>query len=168
MNVWKAVASVLAAGAGLVLVLVLGGRYEGAALLAYVLCAGAAGLGVLARRVAVALPPAVPFGRLLARPPRQVEPVRQLETIRRGLSAATWSDAELRFRLAPMVREIAAARLSRRYGVDLGRQPDQARAVIGGGRVWELAAPRGMAPGREPGGWSAQELQELLDELEAI
>lgn len=168
MSVWKVAVAVLAAAAGLALALLLGRRSAGVALLAYVLFVGAVALVVLTRRLGAALPPTAPFERLLATAPRRVEPVSQLETIRRGLSAASWNKAELHFRLAPMVREIAAARLSRRYGVDLDRQPEQAEALIGGGRLWELAGPAGRPGGRDGAGWSRQELEELLDELEAI
>ncbi len=169
MSAWKITATVLAATAGVVLALLLAGWSDGLALLAYVLFVGALALVVLAGRLRAALPPAAPFERLLAAAPRRVEPVGQLETIRQGLAAAGWSRGELRYRLAPMIREIAAARLSRRYGVDLDRQPEQARALIGGGRVWQLVGPRrGPPEDRYAAGWSRRELEELLDELEGI
>jgi hypothetical protein len=154
--------------AGLAAAVAYGGGWLGPGLLIYLLAVGSVTVIVLARRLGDALPRAARFERLVAQQPRPPEGVKQLEMIRRGLSAAGWNDAELRFRLGPMVREIAAARLSRKYGVDLERQPGRARAVLGDGRVWELAAPRSPAPGREAGGWSARELAELLDELEAI
>lgn len=167
MSRWKIAAAVLAAGAGLVLALLLGGRSEGLALLAYVLFVAGVVLAVLARRLPEVLPPAVPFERLLPVTPRPEQQVGQFEMIRSGLTAAGWNDAELRYRLAPMVREIAAARLSRSHGIDLDRQPEQAQALIGGGQLWELISPGEPLAGRR-GGWSRQDLATLLDELEAI
>ncbi|MGH3198542.1 MAG: hypothetical protein ACRDNT_22085 [Streptosporangiaceae bacterium] len=161
--------TVLAATAGVVMALLLAGWSNGLALLAYVLFLGAVALVVLIGQLRGALPQAPRFERLLAAPPRRAEPVGQLETIRRVLAAAGWSQAELYYRLAPMIREIAAARLSRRHGVDLDRQPERARALIGAGRVWELVRPgRERADNWRTGGWSRQELEELLDELEGI
>ncbi len=169
MSAWKITAAVLAATAGVMLALLLAGWSDGVALLAYVLFVGAIALLVLARRLRAALPPATPFERLLAAAPRRMEPVGQLETIRQGLAAAGWSRGELHYRLAPMIREIAAARLSRHHGIDLDRQPERARALIGDGRVWELAGPRSGPPeDRYASGWSRRELEELLDELEGI
>ncbi len=169
MSAWKIMATVLAATAGVVLALLLAGWSDGLALLAYVLFVGAVAMVVLAGRLRAELPPSTPFEWLLAAAPQRVEPVGQLETIRRGLAAAGWSRGELHYRLAPMIREIAAARLSRRHGVDLDRQPERARALIGGGRVWELVGPRRRPPeDRYASGWSRRELEELLDELEGI
>lgn len=168
MSAWKLAAAVLAATVGVVLALLLAGASHGLALLAYVLFLGAVGLAVLARRLRDELPPAPRFERLLAVAARRAEPVGQLERIRRELAAAGWSQAELHYRLVPIVREVAAARLSRRHGVDLDRQPERARALLGG-RVWELARPGRERPDQaHGGGWSRRELEELLDELEGI
>jgi hypothetical protein len=169
VSAWKITATVLAGMAGVVLALLLAGWSHGLVLLAYVLFVSAVALLVLAGRLRAALPPATPFEELLAAAPRRVQPVGQLESIRQGLAAASWSRGELHYRLAPMIREIAAARLSRRHGVDLDRQPERARALIGDGRVWELAGPRrGPPENRRASGWSRRELEELLDELEEI
>jgi len=166
---WKIVGLVLAATAGLAVALLLAGGAHGLALLAYVLFVGAAALVVLAGRLRTALPPAPRFERLLAAAPQRDEQVGQLETIRRRLSAAGWSEGELHYQMTPMVREIAAARLSRRHGVDLDRQPEEARALLGDGRVWELVRPDWQRPDNwRSGGWSRHELAELLDELEGI
>jgi hypothetical protein len=168
VNVWKIAVAGTVTVAGLAAAVAYGGGWQGVGMLIYLLAVGSVALIALARRLGDALPRAAPFERLVAQQPRPPGAVKQLEMIRRGLSAAGWNDAELRFRLGPMVREIAAARLSRRYGIDLERQPVRARAVLGDGRVWELTAPRRPPPGRDAGGWSARELAELLDELEAI
>jgi hypothetical protein len=168
MSVWKITLLALGLAAGVMIALLLAGSARGLALLAYVLFMGAVALVLLAGRLRNALPPAVPFERLLATAPQRVEPVRQLETIMRALVAVAWSQAELHYRLAPMVREIAAARLSRSHGVDLDRQPERARSLLGDGRVSELVGPRHGPLDNRYGGWSRQDLGELLDELEGI
>jgi hypothetical protein len=163
------VAALFASTVGVVLALVLAGSSHGLALLAYVLFVGALGLAVLAGRLRAALPEAPRFEGLLARETRPGEPIGQLETIVRTLSGAEWIQAELHYRLRPLVREIAAARLSRRHGVDLDRQPERARALIGEGRVWELVRPEREPPEeRHARGWSRAELEELIDELERV
>lgn len=169
MSGWRATATVLAATAGLVLALLFAGSSHGLALLAYLFFLGALALAVLIGRLQAELPVAAPFERLLTTAPRSAGPVEQLETIRRTLSAAGWNQAELHYRLRPLVRGIVVARLSRRHGVDLDREPERARALVGEGRVWEL-----VRPGREPPddryarGWSRRAQEELLDELERI
>lgn len=165
----RAVAAVTVATAGAGLALVLAGWSHGLVLFAYVLFVGAVTVMVITGRLRAALPPAVPFERLLPTRPRPTEQAGQLETIMRGLSAAGYSQAELHHRLAPMTREIAAGRLSRRHGVDLNRQPERAHALIGDGRVWDLVRRRQGPLDNAPGsGWSRQHLEELLDELERI
>jgi hypothetical protein len=162
--VWTAVGT-----AGLVLALILAGSAHGLALLAYVLFLGALGLAVLAGRLREELGPAPPFEWLIASPARAVEPIEQLETLSRTLSAAGWNQTELHHRLRPPVREIVAARLSRRYGIDLNSEPERARKLLGDGRAWDLARPDRERPeDRYARGWSRRELAELLDELEAI
>lgn len=169
MSAWKVAATVLAGTAGVVLALLLAGRSGGLALLAYVLFLAAVALAVLAVRIRDEVPAATRLERLLAVTARRPEPVRQLETIRRELAAAGRSQGELHYRLGPVVREIAAARLSRSQGVDLDRQPERAQALIGAGRVWELARPGRERPDNlRSGGWSRRELAALLDELERI
>ena len=66
--------------------------------------------------------------------------MEQLETVKRLVTLAGSSRSDL-LRLRPLVREIVAARLSRRYGVDLEREPERAEALLGKGRAWELVRP---------------------------
>lgn len=169
MSAWKIAATVSVATAGVVIALFVAGWSHGLVLLAYVLFVGAVAVIALARRLRSVLPPADQFARLLAERPGPAEAAGQLRSIRRALSAAGRSQAELHSRLAPMVHEIAAARLSRRHGVDLDREPERARRLIGDGRLWELLTPgHGPADGPLGSGWSRQDLEELLNELERI
>src|SRR6476659_2367091 len=50
------------------------------------------------------------------------------------------SSFHLHTRLRPLLREIAAPRLSMRFGVDLDREHVRARELIGG-EAWELVRP---------------------------
>jgi len=162
--VWAAVGTV-----GVVLALILAGSAHGLALLAYVLFLGALALAVLADELWAALAPAPPFEWLIAHPARAPEPIEQFETLSRTLSAAGWNQTELHYRLRPPVREIVAARLSHRYGIDLTSEPERVQKLLGDGRAWELARPDRERPeDRYARGWSRSELAELLDELEAI
>ena len=120
--------------------------------------------GVLLR-VTVALPRAEPAP--LERPPR-TQRVGQLESIARALDLAEASSFDLHNVLRPIVREIAAARLTR-HGVSLDRQPERARALLGA-QTWELVRPdREVPAGRSGrGGWSRDELRAIVSSLEAI
>lgn len=169
MSAARATGLLLVATIGVVLALLLAGSADGLALLAYVLFLAALALTVLVDRLQEALPPARELDRLLSRPSRREEPIGQLETLTRVLSSATWSQRDVHYRLRPATREIASALLSRRYGVDLDRQPERARALLGDGVAWELARPDRDPPEDGYGrGWSRRELAELLEELEAI
>jgi len=169
MSAWRTGVWVIAATIGVVTALLLAGSAHGLALLAYVLFLGALALAILVGRVRAALPVALEVERLHAHPARAAEPIEQLETLSRTLSAAGWNQAELHYRLRPVVRAIVAARLSRRHGVDLDREPERARMLLGDGRTWELARPDREPPeDRYARGWSRHELAELIDELEAI
>jgi hypothetical protein len=158
-----------AATVALVVALVLAGSERGLALLVYVLVLAALALVVLVAALRDALPPAEPWERLLAHAPRREGVVEQYETIDRLFAPAGSSAHDLHFRLRPLVREVVAARLARRDGVDLDQRPEVAHALVGEGRVWELARPdRPVPKDHFGGGWSRRELEQLVDELEGI
>jgi hypothetical protein len=169
MSGWRIAALVVASTVGVVVALLFAGSAHGLTLLAYVLFLGALAVTVLVAQLAALLPVAPPFEQLLARAPRSEAPVEQLETMQKIVTAAGWNQAELHYRLRPVVREVLAARLSRRHGIDPDREPERARAVVGDGRVWELARPdRDPPEDRYQRGWSRRDLEELLDELESV
>jgi hypothetical protein len=74
----------------------------------------------------------------------------------------------LHLRLRPILREIAAYRLWRRFGVHLDLEPTRAQELVGA-KTWEL-----VRPGRPPPddrlalGPPPSELREVADELERI
>jgi hypothetical protein len=169
MNLWKTVAVIAGAGAGLAIALVVREKTGSIALVVYVLLLGVALLALLLSRLKGAMRPALEFRRLLRRPGRDRGEVEQFRTIARHLSLSSSNEFSLHYRLRPIVQEIVAARLARRYGVDLEREPDRLRELTGGGRVWELVRPDRKPPeDRAARGWSRRELTLLMDELEDL
>ena len=78
------------------------------------------------------------------------------------------STFHLHARLRPILREIAAHRLSVRFGVDLDRERERARELIGGD-AWELVRPGRPPPGdRLAPGPPASHLSKVVEELERI
>ena len=78
------------------------------------------------------------------------------------------SSFHLHTRLRPLLREIAAHRLSMRFGVDLDREHERARELIGG-EAWELVRPERPSPSdRLAPGPPASHLSKVVEELERI
>jgi hypothetical protein len=78
------------------------------------------------------------------------------------------SSFHLHTRLRPLLREIAAHRLSMRFGVDLDGEHERARELIGG-EAWELVRPKRPPPSdRLAPGPPASHLSKVVNELERI
>jgi hypothetical protein len=78
------------------------------------------------------------------------------------------STFHLHVRLRPVLREIAAHRLWTRFGVDLDREHERARELIGVD-AWELIRPERPPPGdRLAPGPPASHLSKVVEELERI
>jgi hypothetical protein len=168
MKLWRRALLVLSAGAAVVVGFALAGVGNGLAVLAYVLFIAALVLAWVVGRLRMALPPAPDFQRLLAtkEPPEPV--VEQLETVKRMVTLASASRSDL-LRLRPLAREIVGARVSRRYGIDLERDPEQAHTVLQNSRTWELLYPDSALPADpRASGWSRRELEQLIEELENL
>jgi hypothetical protein len=109
---------------------------------AYVLVLAAIAMAALTRvlRSASELPPPSDFEHALRRrvsvKMRPPELIRVEREITLGVSSA-W---QLHTRLAPMLREVAAAR-----GVDFARRPDEARELLGG-ETYDLVRPDRAVP----------------------
>jgi hypothetical protein len=164
-RVWLAVACAIPV---LAIPLALARGSRGIVLYSYVLVLAAAAVIVLRGRIGSTLPatPAFPGSRR-PRPPPETR-VPQLEELVRRLSGGAPNAFDLHHRLRPLAREIAAARLARRHGLDLDRRPDRARELVGP-RTWELVRPDREPPkDRFKRGWAQKELGELVDELERI
>jgi hypothetical protein len=71
-------------------------------------------------------------------------------------------------RLLPLLRAAAAARLSARYGLELERRPDAARALLGED-VWELLRPDRPEPlNRHGPGVPQERLTAVIERVEAL
>lgn len=78
------------------------------------------------------------------------------------------STFHLHVRLRPILREIAAHRLWTRFGVDLDREHERARGLIGGD-AWELVRPERPPPSdRLAPGPPVSHLSKVVEELERI
>ena len=101
-----------------------------------------------------------------ARAPSTVRPT-QLLRIERIVERSAESALTAHMQLRPMLSEIAEARLARR-GVQLSRDHDEARRLLGS-EAWELIRPdRPRPPERAAGGVAARELEAVVQRLEAL
>ena len=100
------------------------------------------------------------------RPPSASVP-SQLLRIERIVERSRESGLTAHTQLRPVLSEIAAARLAR-HGVQLNRDHDEARRLLGP-EAWELVRPHRRQPpdGRAPG-LAPCELEAVLDSLEAL
>jgi hypothetical protein len=147
----------------------LAGQGHGLALFVYALFVAGLGLALLIDRLARALPRKTFFWPSRSPARDNEQPIAQLERIERALSAASWNESHLLESMRPLVREIVVARLRRHHRVDLDRSPDRAHAIVGDGYAWSLVRPdREMPLGAGADGWSRNDLNALLDELEAL
>ena len=162
----------LAAGlivAVLVPALALAGRGHAVALLTYILVVTGLTLALLVDFLRRTLPRKTFVWSPRRRPWKATQPIAQFEKIERALIAASWNESHLYESMRPLVREILAARLRRHHRIDLERDPDRAHAVVGDGYAWSLARPERQPPSGAGGrGWSRDELDKLLNELEAL
>jgi hypothetical protein len=86
----------------------------------------------------------------------------------RDLELSTMSAFHLHVRLRPVLREIAAHRLRKRYGVELESEPERARELIPSG-AWELVRPHRPPPAeRLAPGPPLSHLREVIGELERV
>ena len=128
-------------------------------------------VGVIATVIGVAalaagLPAAQRPPPLQARAPSTGLPT-QLLRIERILERSAESALTAHTQLRPMLSEIAEARLARR-GVQLSRDHDEARRLLGP-EAWELVRPDRPPPSdRRAPGVASRELETVLESLEAL
>jgi hypothetical protein len=78
------------------------------------------------------------------------------------------SALHLHVRLRPILREIAAHRLWMRFGVDLDREQERARELVGA-NAWELVRPERLPPSdRLARGPASADLRVVVEELERL
>jgi hypothetical protein len=128
-------------------------------------------LAVLAflRAVRAAYPrQASPFEASLVRQQPPAERPASLARLEREVSMARTSAFDLHARLRPTVADLAAELLSGRRGIDLSRDPDRARAVLGED-AWELVREDRAGPSdRHAPGISDEELERVVTALERV
>jgi hypothetical protein len=131
-------------------------------------------LGVLAGRALLrltisSLPPPAPSA-LEAAVRRQPPPDRDIaeaEKLRQLVYLAEHSEFEFHYRLRPLLREVAAARLARRRGLDL--DGDEAAAALLGDEAWEMLRPdRPPADDKLARGPEEDQFERLIGRIEAL
>jgi hypothetical protein len=112
---------------------------------------------------------ATPFDEAAVRPtPPAVVPdvVEQAERLAL-LARATAGDVH--FRLRPVLRDIAAELLADRLAIDLDVDRDGRAEAVLGPDLWDIVRPGRPAPENRQGpGVSAEQLEALVDRLEAV
>jgi hypothetical protein len=89
-------------------------------------------------------------------------------TLVNEVEQSTASALHLHVRLRPILREIAAHRLWMRFGVDLDREHERARELVGA-NAWELVRPERLPPSdRLARGPAQADLLVVVDELERL
>ena len=132
---------VLAATLGLAAALVIRPADDSRSAEAYVLFLGALGVALLTRATSRTFPAPTASGiaGALARRPRKPERVAELERVERELEMAMQSAYDTHYRLRPILRELATARLAR-FAVDLDGAGDRAEELLGPD-AWALVRP---------------------------
>jgi hypothetical protein len=89
-------------------------------------------------------------------------------TLVNEVEQSTASALHLHVRLRPILREIAAHRLWMRFGVDLDREQERARELVGA-NAWELVRPDRPPPSdRLARGPAPADLRVVVEELERL
>lgn len=162
-------ALLLLAGTAVLLALAFVSMAHGPVLLAYVLFVAATLVAFFLCGLRGVLPRAAdPDTRFREADPRR-RPVDHFEAYRLRLAVASSTQSDLHFRLRRRVRRIASARLSRRHGIDLDREPERAAQVMGGSRAWDLIRPDREPPEDDAARARAEhDLEQVIEELERL
>lgn len=136
---------------------------------AYAVALAALGLLALTRaaRAASARSPSIFEYALRPRAEARVRPP-ELIRIEREITLGAASAAHLHRRLLPLLRESAATRLFARHHVDLTRQPEAARSLLGDD-AWDVLRPDRPEPAnRSAPGLSLRRIARLVQTLEQL
>jgi hypothetical protein len=136
---------------------------------AYLVVLGGIILLALVRTTLVTAPAAKgsQFDRALAVMRRSRPDAGELE-LARELELSRLNAYHLHLRLRPLLREIAAHRLLKRYGIDLDGEPGRARELVGAS-AWELVRPDRPPPrDRLAPGPPLSSLRDVVADLEKV
>ncbi|HYK96302.1 MAG TPA: hypothetical protein VE011_10615 [Candidatus Dormibacteraeota bacterium] len=122
---------------------------------------------VLGRAAKVTASSAERFEDALRTPPATVFEIPGLRAIETDVRMSTASAFGVEMRLKPALRDLARWRLERDHGVDLDRQPDAARRVLGDA-LWRLVAPADAFPEFRAPGVALGEVEAGVERLEGI
>jgi len=139
-------------------------------LAAYVLALAAVVLVVLERVLRTESEPDVhsAFERALRRTTNAPARPPELVVTERDITLGTASARHFHSRLLPVLREAAATRLAAHHNVDLERQPDAARRLLGDD-AWEVVRPDQPEPDDSNApGVPLPQIRALVDTLEAL
>ena len=99
---------------------------------------------------------------------RHAPPPSRGLTLERDLELSRLNEFHFHMRLRPVLREIAALKLRRRYGVELDREPARARELVPSA-AWEVVRPDRPPPrDRLAPGPSLDQVRTLVSELERL
>lgn len=108
------------------------------------------------------------FARALSRRPRSRERLTELTRQEREVALSIDAAYDLHARLRPMLRLIAAHRLASRRNLDLDRDAERARAILGDD-LWEIVrADRPPPDDRFAPGVPRERLRAIIDRLESV
>jgi hypothetical protein len=139
ISVRRLVIPALAATVALVILLALKPLSTSRALAIWIVLVTAIALLLLVRHSRHAAGPSRFEAALRPRTQTTAPPVELLR-MQRELELGVSGAAHAHSRLLPLLRTVAAARLTSRHGIELERRPDAARALLGD-EAWELLRP---------------------------
>jgi hypothetical protein len=102
----------------------------------------------------------------LATPDTDERPAR-LRAIERVVAHATYDSVAFQTELRPILRAIAAQRLATYWTVDIDRQPEAARAILGEA-TWVFLTPGDLETARGERGVDGAALRAVVERLEAL
>jgi hypothetical protein len=105
---------------------------------------------------------------VLSRPSRRYVHPESLSLAEDDVALAQADEFDVHFRLRPQLREIADAGLAMQAGIELDREPEQARQMLSP-ETWELVRPdRARPTGAGTSGIDTASLTAVVSELERI
>jgi hypothetical protein len=107
-----------------------------------------------------------PFDRRREQPAGRAA-IDQLTRIDRLVALGCSSAFDLHYRLRPLLRELTSERLHASHGVDLDREPDRARPLLGD-ELWSVVRRDRELDHRYGPGLPTAELASIVERLEAL